>query len=112
MIPDRLLPLTLTQVRPAQTTDRYTNPEYDYGAAATRTTFKGWIDQTERSEETPDGRNTIVGVWTLITNRAGIDVNDHIEWDAAAYELDGPAWPVFTPAGVHHYEAKLRRVEG
>ncbi|MFD9949688.1 hypothetical protein ACFWYW_55620 [Nonomuraea sp. NPDC059023] len=111
MIPDRLLPLLLTQVRPAQGTDRYGNPEYDYGAA-TRTAFKAWIDQSSASEETPDGRNEIVGAWKLITNRSGIDANDRIEWDGTVYELDGPPWPVHTPAGIHHYEAKLRRVEG
>ncbi|MFI6496909.1 hypothetical protein [Nonomuraea typhae] len=112
MIPDRLLPLTLTLVRPAQRLDRYNDPTFDYGDAATRTTFRGWIDQSTANEQTPDSRNTITGTWALITNRAGIDANDHIDWDGAAYELDGPPWPVHTPAGVHHYEAKLRHVEG
>lgn len=112
MIPDRLLPLTVTKVRPATSTDRYDNTVYDYGAAATRTAIKAWIDQASASETSPDGRNPITGGWKLITNHTDLDANDHIEWDSAAYELDGPAWPVHTPVGLHHLEARLRRVEG
>lgn len=112
MIPARLLPLTVTKVRPAATTDRYGNTVYDYGAAATRTTIAAWIDQASASEETPDGRDAIAGGWKLITNDTDIDANDRIEWDSVVYELDGPSWPVHTPAGLHHIEARLRRVEG
>lgn len=112
MIPDRLLPLTVVKVRPAQTTDRYDDTVYDYGAAATRTAIKAWIDQASASEETPNGRDVITGGWKLITNHTGLDALDRIEWDAGVYELDGPAWPVHTPAGLHHMEAKLARVEG
>lgn len=112
MIPDRLLPLPVTKVRPAQTTDRYDNTTYDYGGAATRTAIKAWIDQAAASEETPNGRDQIVGGWLLITNHTDLDALDRIEWAANAYALDGPAWPVQTPAGLHHLEAKLRRVEG
>lgn len=112
MIPARLLPLTVTKVRPAQTTDRYGNAVYDYGAAAARTSIAAWIDQASASEDTPDGRDAIEGGWKLITNHTGLDPLDRIEWDSAAYELDGPAWPVHTPTGLHHVEAQLRRVEG
>lgn len=112
MIPDRLLPLTVTKVRPAETTDRYGNTVRDYGAAAARTSIKAWIDQASASEDTPNARTTIVGGWKLITNHTSLDAADRIEWDSEAYELDGPAWPVHTPAGLHHLEARLRRVEG
>jgi hypothetical protein len=112
VIPDRLLPLTVTKVRPATSTDRYGSTVYDYGAAATRTTFKAWIDQASAAEETPNGRDTITGGWKLITNHTGLDALDRIEWAGAAYDLDGPAWPVHTPAGLHHLEARLKRVEG
>lgn len=112
MIPARLLPLTVTKIRPAQTTDRYGNPVYDYGGAATRTSIAAWIDQASASEDTPDGRNPIAGGWKLITNHIDLDAADRIEWASAAYDLDGPAWPVHTPAGLHHLEARLRRVEG
>ena len=112
MIPSRLLPLTVTKVRPAQTADRYGSPTYDYGAAASRTSIAAWIDQASASEETPNGRDVIVGGWKLITNHTDLDPLDRIEWAGSVYELDGPAWPVHTPAGLHHLEAKLRRVEG
>jgi hypothetical protein len=112
VIPARLLPLTVTKVRPASTTDRYGNTVYDYGAAATRTSVAAWIDQASASEETPNGRDVMVGDWKLITNDTDVDAADRIEWDSVAYELDGPAWPVHTPAGLHHIEARLRRVEG
>ena len=112
MIPERLLPLPVTKVRPAQATDRYNDTTYDYGAGAARTSIKAWIDQASASEETPNGRDVITGGWKLITNHTDLDALDRIEWDGATYELDGPAWPVHTPAGLHHVEARLRRVEG
>ena len=112
MIPDRLLPLTVVKVRPAQTEDRYGDTVYDYGDAATRTAIKAWIDQASAAEETPNGRDVITGGWLLITNHTDLDPLDRIEWGSAAYELDGPSWPVHTPAGLHHLEAKLKRVEG
>jgi hypothetical protein len=112
MIPERLLPITVTKIRPAQTTDRYGNTVYDYVAAATRTPMKAWIDQSGASEDTPDGRDVIDGSWKLITNDTDVDAADRIEWAGAVYELDGPAWPVYTPAGLHHLEARLQRVEG
>ncbi|TMS00187.1 hypothetical protein [Nonomuraea basaltis] len=112
MIPARLLPLTVIKVRPATSTDRYGNTELDYGAAASRIAVAAWIDQASASEDTPNGRDVIVGVWKLITNHTDLDAADRIEWGSSIYELDGPAWPVHTPAGLHHLEARLRRVEG
>lgn len=112
MIPDRLLPLTVTKVRPATTADRYGSSVPDYGAAATRTSIAAWIDQASASEDTPNGRDLIAADWKLITNHTDLDAADRIEWDVGVYELDGPVWPVHTPAGLHHLEAKLRRVEG
>lgn len=113
MIPDRLLPLTVTKVRPASTTDRYGDVVLDYGAAATRTAIKAWIDQAGLVREQPsDGRNPIEGGWKLITNHQDLDADDRIEWDGKPFDMDGPAWPVHTPAGLHHLEANLRRVEG
>ncbi|MFB4265305.1 hypothetical protein [Nonomuraea sp. GTA35] len=112
MIPERLLPLTVTKVRPAHNIDRYNDPVYDYAAGATRTPIKAWIDQASASEQTPNGRDVIEGGWKLITNHTDLDPLDRIEWAGGVYELDGPAWPVHTPAGLHHLEANLRRVEG
>lgn len=112
MIPARFLPITATLVHPAIVIDRYNNTVYDYGSAATRTPIATWIDQSAADDSASDGRTPITGGWKLITNHSGIDAADRIEWDAETFELDGPAWPVYTPAGVHHTEARLRRVEG
>jgi hypothetical protein len=112
VIPDAYLPLTVTLIRPATVTDRYGNTSYDYGAAATRTAITALIDQESASESTPDGRMKIVGMWRLITNQAGIDAADRIDWDGAVYELDGPPWPAYHFSGFHHTEARLRRMEG
>lgn len=112
MIPEVYLPMSVTLVHPATTTDRYGNPSYDYGAAATRATITCLIDQESASESTPDGRNKIVGMWRLITNHDGIDAADRIEWDGVAYEFDGPPWPAHHFSGFHHTEVRLRRIEG
>jgi hypothetical protein len=113
VIPDVYLPMTVTLVHPAPTTDRYGNPDvYDYGAAATRTDIAALIDQQSASESTPDGRTKIAGMWRLITNHDGIDAADRIEWEGAVYELDGPPWPAWHFSGYHHTEARLRRMEG
>lgn len=112
MIPDIDLPMTVTLIRPAATTDRYDNPIYDYGPAATRTPIRCLIDQESASESTPDGRTKIVGMWRLITNHRPIDAADRIEWDGNVYELDGPPWPAWDFTAYHHTEARLRRIEG
>lgn len=113
MIPVRLLPFTVTLIRPAVGVDRYNNPTYDYGPAATRTSIRAWIEQADLArEDLRDGRDPIEGGWKLITNHADVDANDRLDWAARVYDLDGPAWPVHTPAGFHHTEASLRRVEG
>lgn len=111
MIPDRLLPITVTRIRPAAAQDRYGNPTLDYGAAAARTAIKAWIDQASADEATPDGRTEVIGGWKVITND-DLAANDRLEWNSVTYDLDGPAWPVYTPVGQHHIEARLRRVEG
>lgn len=112
MIPARFLPITVTLVHPASVTDRYNNTVYDYGPAATRTSIAVWIDQLAADDLVSNGRTPITGGWKLITNHLNVDADDRVEWDAETFELDGPAWPVYTPAGVHHIEARLRRVEG
>lgn len=114
MIPARLLPHTVTVVRPAATTDSHGNTVLDYGTGATRTQIAAWMQQDHRSEPLADGRDPLVQRWLLITNENDIQGRDRIEWDEtpATFEVDGPAYPVHTPAGVHHTEATLRVVEG
>lgn len=113
MIPDRLLPLSVVLVRPAVTTDRYNNPSYDYGPAAARTTIRAWIEQADLArEQIRDGRDAIESGWKLITNHTGVDPLDRVEWDGQTFDVDGEPWPVYTPAGLHHIEGSLRKVQG
>lgn len=112
MIPERLLPLLVTVVRPSARADRYGNSSLDYGPAATRTTVRAWIEQTTADEPITDGRDPHVGDWLLITNHTDISGRDRIEHDGRVFEVDGPPHPVTTPHGVHHLEARLKTVEG
>ena len=112
MIPERLLPLTVTVVRPALGQDRYGNTTPDYGPAAARTPIRAWIQQAGATEPLADGRDPAVSSWLLITNHLDIAARDRIEHDGHLLEVDGLPAPVHTPAGVHHLEARLKSVEG
>ena len=112
MIPDRLLPLVVMLVRPATATDRYGNTTLDYGDAAARTPIRAWTEQAGATEPLSDGRDPAVTAWLLITNHLGIAARDRIEHDGHLLEVDGVPASVYTPAGVHHLEARLKSVEG
>jgi hypothetical protein len=112
MIPERLLPLIVTLVRPVTGVDRYGNTSLDYGTAATRTPIRAWVEQQTRDEVIEDGRAPLIGSWLLITNHGDVKGRDRIEWDGDLFEVAGPPAAVNTPAGAHHIEATLRRVEG
>ncbi len=115
---------TLTRVRPAETTDGYGNTVLDYGPAATRTTFEGWIWQANRGETRPDGRNPAEQVWELMCNESDLLTDDRVEWPsghpsgALTFAIEGPPQPSyragggFGAGGFHHTEASMRLVEG
>lgn len=118
MIPDRLLIHDVTLVNPAEATDAYGSVVWDYGAAATRTTVKAWLQQDQRSEPFSDGRAPDVERWLLITNHAEIADKARIEWagetEPMVFEVDGPREPVYAglATGYHHTETSLRHIEG
>jgi len=116
MIPAHLLPHTVTVVRPAASTDSHGNTVLDYGAGATRTQVRAWLQQDHRSEPLADGRDPLVQRWLLVTNHRDIHGRDRIEWSdmpGVTWEVDGPPAPLYTPSqGYHHLEANLRVVEG
>ena len=112
MIPERLLPLTVTLIRPTTSPDRYGSTIPDYGPAAARTPIRAWVEQTSASEPLSDGRAPAITAWLLITNHLDIQARDRIEHDGRVFEVDGVPAPVHTPAGVHHLEAHLTSVEG
>lgn len=112
-VPGHLLPLEVTVVRPVVVTDAYGSQTYDYGAAATRTTeVRCWLEQQERSEPLTDGRAPLIQRWLLVTNHFDILGRDRIEHGSKTYEVDGEPEPVYTPAGQHHLEATLKKVDG
>lgn len=118
-VPPHMLPHEVTLVRPAVTTDAYGSDQYDYGAAATRTTIRAWVQQDIRRElvgVAQDGRQTQDQRWLLVTNRVDVRALDHFEWaspgGALTFETDGPPAPAFTPRGQHHTEVGLRVITG
>lgn len=116
-VPDRLLPHQVVVVRPVTGPDTYGNTTHDYGPAATRITVEAWLQQDQRTEAHEDGRDPLDQRWLLVTNHTDIDGRDRIEWaghpgGTATFEVDGPPEPTYTPAGFHHLEATLHRVEG
>lgn len=119
-VPSHLLPHSVTLVRPAVTTDDYGSDDYDYGAAATRTTITAWVQQDIRREltgQSQDGRQAQDQRWLLVTNHADVRALDRVEWAAPTgpmvFETDGPPAPTFSPfAGLHHTEVGLVVITG
>jgi hypothetical protein len=125
VVPDRLLPHTVTVVAPAVSTDSYGDKEYDYGAAATRTAVKAWLQQDQRTQVTVVGADPLQSRWLMVTNHSPIARRSRIEWADSpegplVFEIDGPANPSYNPLamaaagtnGPHHTELSLKIVDG
>jgi hypothetical protein len=117
MVPDHMLPHTVTVVDPAEDTDDYGNTTYDYGVAATRTDVRAWLQQDQRSEQLRDGRDPTGEVWLMVTNHESIRSVARIEWSghpagAVTFKVDGRPEPAYTPSGFHHTEAQLSITNG
>jgi hypothetical protein len=117
MVPDHLLVHEVVKVRPVEGTDAYDNTTYDYGPAAGRTPIQAWLQQDQRLETHPDGRDPLDERWLMITNHDDVSGVDQIEWadhpaGAVTFSVDGPTEPTYTPEGFHHLEAQLRIVTG
>lgn len=125
-VPGRLLPHTVTVVAPAVTTDSYGNKEYDYGAAATRTTgVKAWLQQDQRTQVTVVGADPLQAKWLLVTNHSPIGRRSRIEWADSpegplVFDIDGQPNPSYNPLAMaaagtsspHHTELSLKIVDG
>lgn len=119
-----LLPHTVTVVEPVEQTDAYNNVTLDYGVSATRTVLEpggpndgAWLQQDQRSEPHPDGRDPLDQRWLMVTNYPSITGKARIEWDdhpqgPVVFTIDGPPEPAYTPTGFHHLECTLRVTEG
>ncbi|MFI8853682.1 hypothetical protein ACIGW3_26300 [Streptomyces sp. NPDC053499] len=119
MIPADLLPHLVTVVAPGTRTDRYGNTVTDWSPeAVTRKQTWTWLQQNSGSEET-DQRNAQVGEWLLGCNPFDVDGQpltvhggDRVEWSGLVFKVIGPPGPAYEPAALHHYEIRLRTVEG
>jgi hypothetical protein len=118
VIPDGLLIHDVIVVNPASGVDAYGSSVWDYGAGATRTDIKAWLQQEQRSEPFTDGRAPDVERWLMITNHADIADKARIEWAGetapVTFEVDGPPEPVYAglAGSYHHTETSLRHIEG
>lgn len=88
----------------------------DFGDAVdveSAASFKCWLFQTQRSEDTTGG-DLQAQTWTLIAEPAAagvVDGSSAITVDDVEYEFVGPPWNAATPMdGVVFVEATVRRV--
>lgn len=101
-------------VRPAITTDRYSNEKKDYGPAAERIPVDRINVQPAggSSEDTDDKQLTVTG-WLLISapgTMPDLRATDRVEVDGLVLEVAGKVgrWP--TPYEMRHIEAQLKEV--
>jgi hypothetical protein len=111
-IPERLLPITISWIRPGTTSSGYGDTKDDWSEdAVTASDLQVMIEQ-RRAVEQLDGRDATVTTLVLFTNELGIQAIDRFVWDGRTYEADGDPWIVYSPAGPHHSEVAIVRVEG
>lgn len=108
-LPESLLIHSVTWIAPTVTTDAYGNEKRTYGSG---TAISGRMQQDHATEPLSDGRDPLVGRWTLFTNEDGISGFDRIVYDGVTFEVDGPVTPSSDGAGFHHAEVLLRQVTG
>lgn len=112
MIPQHLLPLTVTWQQPGVDEDEYGNLLADWSdAARTDNDIAAYIEQ-RATTELVDGRDVTVTRLLFVTNELGVQATHRIVWEGTPYEVDGDAFVFQTPAGPHHLEASLLLVDG
>lgn len=112
-LPAHLLPHTVARVRPSTSTDAHGNTVRNYTVPpATSANISAWVQQDNRKEPLSDGRAALEQLWLLMTNETDILGRDRIIFGSLTFEVEGPPEPVYTPAGFHHTEATLRKVDG
>jgi hypothetical protein len=117
VIDESLLPHLVEVEHPGTRTDRYENTVVDW-STSTRAPVNAWLQQNTSAEDT-DQRDAQIGEWLMLCNpvTAGGDPltvygADRVHWGALRFEVIGPPGPAYTPAELHHYEIRLRSVEG
>lgn len=109
-IPARLLPITVTWVRPGVTLDGYGNtiPDWD---TVTSSALDVMIER-RRTSETRGNRDATVTNLVMFTNELAVAATDRIVWGDDTFDVDGEPWVVHSPAGPDHAEVDLLRVVG
>ncbi|MFD5838221.1 hypothetical protein ACFWHV_32430 [Streptomyces collinus] len=117
MIPGDVLPHAVEVEHPGTRTDRYGNQVTDW-SASTRSKVEAWLQQNTAGEDT-DQRDAQIGEWLMICNPVTADGQpltvygaDRVHWGELQFEVQGPPGPAYTPAELHHYEIRLKTVEG
>jgi len=113
-----LMPHTVLWQTPTMTQDELGNDLPSWSAGVS---IPAWVQQFSTSEDGSGSSGQVSGVgsnqmvswvWLMIANQDGIGAGDRITWLSTVFEVDGLPAPVFTPAGFHHAEIKLKAVTG
>lgn len=105
---ERLLTQTATVVhRAVGTPDSEGNPT---PGTTTSTDYAARLEQTD-TLEVLEGEDRVQTDWLLfLPSTAVVVAADEVVIDSVRYQVTGQPAPVRTPRGLHHYEARLRRV--
>ncbi|MEV5911066.1 hypothetical protein AB0M00_19460 [Streptomyces chartreusis] len=117
MIDDDLLPHLVDVEHPGRKVDRYENESDDW-STSTHADVNAWLQQNTSAEDT-DQRDAQIGEWLMMCNPWSVEGNpltvygnDRVHWQGLTFEVVGPPGPAYEPDGLHHYEIRLRSVEG
>lgn len=112
-----MLPHLVDVEHPGSRTDRYGNTVTDW-SASTHAAVNAWLQQSTGAEDN-DQRAAQIGEWLMVCNPVDADGNSltvygsaRVHWDGLHFEVIGPPGPAYTPTEHHHYEIRLKTVEG
>ncbi|MFI1467644.1 hypothetical protein [Streptomyces wuyuanensis] len=114
-----MLPHLVEVEHPGSKTDRYGNTVDDWSPGATTVAeVEAWLQQNTGAEDT-DQRSAQIGEWLMICNPVDAEGNAltvhgsaRVHWGELSFEVIGPPGPAYTPVEFHHYEIRLKSVEG
>jgi head-tail adaptor len=110
VLPERLLPHSVTVQTAGTTTDRYGNTIQDWSDPDTRVIrgrFEMLLSDAVKLREETDGRDSALSVWRFYTNDI-VDMRERLVWDGKTFDIDGQVSPTYGLTGPHHYEALAR----
>jgi hypothetical protein len=111
MIPAHLRPVDVTWIEPGDALDAYGNTVDDWDTPASSTAISVWLEQLDTREER-DGRDTVVGLETIYTNELAVTPRARFVRGDVTYAVHGEPSVEYSPAGPHHVEVRVLRVEG